>query len=199
MKQDLSLKDELREFLGGKGLCTAVERDGTFCFGKIKCKKLCDKHYKRFMTNGSCDLLVKIKKKCKFIDCNLPHRAKGYCEIHYKKHVKSIYKCSMDDCNKNVVSKNLCKMHSERKRVHGDVNGKSNYQPDINKNLKDKNIKRFIHPRKNINCIVPGCLENYQTTRITKGLCQNHYSRWIRFGDYNIKSKKEYLNAINKR
>jgi hypothetical protein len=62
MKEDLNLRTDLSALLDRKGLCTVVERGGVICFGKIKAKKLCLKHYLRQRKYGLVDLPIKEKK-----------------------------------------------------------------------------------------------------------------------------------------
>ncbi len=202
MKPDLSLQDELRKLIGDKGLCTAIERNGDICFRKIdvKNKKLCNKHYLRLFRLKSINLPIKEKNKCKFIDCDSKITALGYCNKHYRriKLIKKIEQCIVDGCFNKVDSKNLCSKHRTRLRRHKDFN--------VNlSNLRSKgaNKGKIAHNKgkfKFKECIVPSCnIKNREPHALVRGLCRMHYCRWKKYGDYNIKSKKEYQNAITKR
>ncbi|MFO1462609.1 MAG: hypothetical protein U1F66_02455 [bacterium] len=58
-------------------------------------------------------------KKCKAKDCKRPYRAKGYCNVHYKKWRqgelgKKRYKtCSQESCKKPMGKRGLCDAHYE--------------------------------------------------------------------------------------
>ncbi len=58
-------------------------------------------------------------KKCSIANCKRPHRAKGYCDVHFKKwragevegH-KSRYKtCKEEGCKKPMFKKGICEAH----------------------------------------------------------------------------------------
>lgn len=164
--------------------CTAIEYEGILCFNNIKCKNLCEKHYKRLKTTGTINLIKNKEKKCRFIDCNLIYRAKGYCLKHYKVYGIPKIKCSIDKCGNNSHAKTFCKKHYERLIKYGSPEGKSTYIPNINKNLETHNKKRYIAQRKNIKCIAPNCSHTFETSVIRKGLCKNHYYKWHKYGYY---------------
>jgi len=58
-------------------------------------------------------------KKCKTKDCKRPYRAKGYCNVHYKKWRqgelgKGRYKiCTQESCKKPMGKRGLCDAHYE--------------------------------------------------------------------------------------
>jgi hypothetical protein len=60
-----------------------------------------------------------VVKKCRVQGCKRPYRAKGYCNVHYRKWrrgelPKPRYKtCSAEDCLKPVVKWGLCQAHFE--------------------------------------------------------------------------------------
>ena len=59
------------------------------------------------------------EQKCKSKDCKRPYRAKGHCNVHYKKWRqgelgKSRYKtCSNESCKKPMGKRGLCDAHYE--------------------------------------------------------------------------------------
>ena len=60
-------------------------------------------------------------KKCKVENCKRPYRAKGYCNVHYKKwrtgelpH-KRYKTCSVEACRKPMVKWGLCEEHFKAK------------------------------------------------------------------------------------
>ncbi len=58
-------------------------------------------------------------KKCKIKDCKRPYRAKGYCNVHYKKwrqgeFGKTRYKiCGNEGCHKKLHRFGMCAEHFE--------------------------------------------------------------------------------------
>ncbi len=180
MKPDLTL-----ESLHYHGLCTAIETGGVLCFNKKFCKGLCYKHYERVRKHGSVNLPPKKVRKCKFIDCDNIHFCNGCCKKHYRRKVKpktSEIKCSVEGCATAKHSKGLCRTHMYRLKHNGDVNivrkgGYSNGNSPPSKGT-------VLHPR----CIVPGCDIKHgdQKANLRKGLCNKHYLRWLRHGDYNV-------------
>jgi len=58
-------------------------------------------------------------KKCKIKDCKRPYRAKGYCNVHYKKwrqgeYGKLRYKtCGNEGCHKPLHRAGMCAEHYE--------------------------------------------------------------------------------------
>ena len=65
------------------------------------------------------DEAVKLKK-CRVEGCRRPYRAKGYCNVHYRKWRrgelgKARYKtCSAEDCLKKTYRWGLCEEHYEK-------------------------------------------------------------------------------------
>ena len=178
MNPDISLAN-----LHYHGLCTAIEREGIMCFNKKHSKGLCYKHYDRVKAHGSVDLPVKKQRKCKFTDCDNKHFCKGYCSKHFpRKQNKSKVKCSVENCNNSKHGYGLCTTHQLRLKKHGDVNTV----------LKSGFDKGYIPPWTgdvlHKQCIVPGCNVQHgdQKRRLIKGLCNKHYLRWRRHGDYNV-------------
>jgi len=187
MKPDLSLLDRLHH-----GLCEAVERDGVVCFGKIRAKGLCVKHYWRLSKHGSCNLPKIKRKKCRFIDCNEVYYAKDLCHKHYRDHIlrpnNKSKKCIAEGCNKKRSSDHrFCNTHYYRMRMYGDLN------KTVEKTQYFK--KGEIHnpsgsQRTHKACIVYGCDKTFHDEYLTRGLCHKHYVRWLRHGDYNIVNKR---------
>lgn len=74
------------------------------------------------------------KRTCTIPDCEKPHAAKGYCNMHYTRlqrgqdlHAPQIrvrryrgQKCKAPGCNSAVAAKNLCKPHYATFKRHGD-------------------------------------------------------------------------------
>lgn len=62
---------------------------------------------------------METEKSCKVEKCKRPYRAKGYCNVHYKKwrqgdFGKTRYKiCSNESCRKPMFSKGMCQQHFE--------------------------------------------------------------------------------------
>jgi len=178
MKQDLSLLDRLHH-----GLCQAVERDGSICFGKKKAKGYCEKHYDRMKRLGTIDLPIKKDRKCRFFDCDNIHFCNGYCKKHYKKRFnKSKIKCYVDGCNNPKHGYGLCSTHLLRLKKHGDVDAV--LKSGFDKGYKPPWTGTALHMK----CIVPGCDVKHgdEKRNLVKGLCNKHYLRWRRHGDYNI-------------
>lgn len=181
-----NLEEILKSTRKNRNLCHTIEGKDTLCFNKVLSKNICGKHYQRLIRTGRFDLIKK-KRKCKFIDCNNEHSAKGYCIVHHKKFIKSSKKCIAVDCLSFVHSKNLCKKHYERQLKYGSVNGKSKYRPKFTQPEKRGRPER-IH----FICIVPNCGKINEDTVLRKGLCKNHYYKWRRYGNYN------YINDLKK-
>ena len=178
MKTDLTL-----ESLHYHGLCTAIEAEGVLCFNKKHSKGYCYKHYDRVKAHGSVNLPPKKVRKCKFIDCDKPHHCKGYCKKHFRgKQYKSKEKCSVDECMNPKHGHGLCATHQLRLKKHGDVN--TVLKSGFDKGYKPIWTGTVLHPK----CIVPGCDVKHgdQKRRLRKGLCNKHYLRWRRHGDYNV-------------
>lgn len=178
MKPDTSLSS-----LHYHGLCTAIERGGAICFNKKHSKGYCYKHYDRVKAHGSVDLPIRKPKSCKFIDCNNPHHCKGYCKQHFRpKQYKSKIKCSVEGCDNPRHGQGLCTTHQLRLKKHGDVH--TVLKSGFDKGYIPPWTGEVLHPR----CIVPGCEIKHgdQKRGIIKGLCNKHYQRWRRYGDYNV-------------
>ena len=186
MKEDLSLLERLHH-----GLCEAVEIGNVICYGKKKGKKYCNKHYKRLKRNGSLNKLEKKIIRCRFIDCKNDHYVKGMCRSHYRKYLKTkvIKICKCEGCINKVYQRELCVTHYKRFIRYGDVNF-------VNKNRNIKNLSPAKKRDYNFKCRVKDC-SHHEKAKIVKGLCDKHYRRWLKFGDYHISSKKEYIRTLN--
>ncbi len=170
-------------------LCQAIESSGTICFKtRYRRSKFCSMHLTRLGRFDSFDLPKKIDKKCKFIDCNLISGRTGYCKKHYK--TSNI--CKMQFCNKRVTGYGLCVKHYSRLKRHGDATIVLSPYKGSFKNSK-RNSRRL---ETNKTCLVTDCEKTHLEGRIIKGLCTKHYYRWKRFGDYNIKSKKDFNKKL---
>lgn len=178
MKEDFSL-----ESLHYHGLCTAIESSGALCFNKKHSRGYCHKHYERFMKYGHINPPIRVVRKCKFIDCDNIHFCKGFCVKHFPKpQYKSKEKCSVEGCQNPRHGYGLCSTHQLRLKKHGDVN--TVLRSGFNKGYTPHKAGTVLHKH----CIVPGCKVKHgdQKRRLVKGLCNRHYVRWRKYGDYNV-------------
>ena len=90
-------------------------------------------------------------------------------------------KCSVDNCNGyRDFGALMCAKHRWRLRTYGILEGNG---VERGKALSSRRHgKRKIYKK----CIAPNCLLDNITNRITKGLCDNHYKKWLKYGDYKI-------------
>ncbi|MGC1135803.1 MAG: hypothetical protein WA941_23465 [Nitrososphaeraceae archaeon] len=88
---------------------------------------LCLAHYKQYLRKGrNIKLLKPVKtetKPCKFLGCNEPRHAKGYCSFHYQRLSNGIdldapiplrgmiSECLVEECNRKPVGNGLCSPH----------------------------------------------------------------------------------------
>lgn len=107
---------------------------------------------------------------CTIEGCGRPHKARGYCSVHYQQFKRGVpitteiatrgrydgLTCSAVDCDGEVKAHGLCKRHYARLRRHGD--------PE--------------HQRVAATCSVDGC----DIVAHAKGLCTKHYYRDLRTG-----------------
>ena len=98
------------------GQCIAKD-----CFEPIKSKRLCEKHYARFLRKGSLELKHKRNEidteECLVIGCNNPHVRHGFCSTHiinvrenetpYRP--KIIKLCGVKGCENEHMGIGLCK------------------------------------------------------------------------------------------
>lgn len=143
---------------------------------------MCYKHYDRMKAHGSVNPRAKVERKCKFIDCDNIHFCKGYCKKHFKrKQSKSEVKCSVEGCDNPKSGHGLCSTHQMRLKKHGDVN--TVLKSGFAKGYRPPWTGSVLHKQ----CIVPGCDVKHgdQKRKIVKGLCNKHYLRWRKHGDYN--------------
>lgn len=62
---------------------------------------------------------TKETKKCSIANCKRPHRAKGYCDVHFKKwrageiegHKPRYKTCKEENCKKPIHRWGLCEQH----------------------------------------------------------------------------------------
>ncbi len=112
------------------------------------------------------------KGTCSVEGCENPHRAKGFCAMHYRrwrysgdpgvperKNFPAPAECTVDGCSAVPLAKGLCATHRSRLLRHGDV--------EANPRM----------PRGT--CEVPGCGEPHYS----RGYCGLHYARWWRHGN----------------
>lgn len=197
-----SLQDIINEIRSNGNLCTAIENNNKICFNKAICKSLCSKHYWRLKRTGRLDL-KKTEKTCKFIDCNIKAKTKGYCQKHYKKYLKTYQKfkkCKIEDCNKIVDSKGFCQKHYYRYKKFGDpreFTKKKDYKSTYKKNHIPFNKGIIKHSK----CLVSECSvtsdNNPYKGNLTRGLCAKHYSRWHRLGTFNLNKKNHNKKRKN--
>lgn len=190
-----SLQEILKETRKDLELCCAIEKGGIFCYSpKYKTSKYCTKHQSRISRLKSFDLPIKLVKKCKMILCEGKVVAKNYCNKHYRKRklIIETKRCSVPDCSRVMYVKELCNMHYRRRRRYGDLNANFSHMRyrNFNENIIPHNKGKNIGNK----CLAWNCtIRNGFPHRFTKGLCKKHFSRWKKYGDFTIASKKEYL------
>lgn len=179
-----TIEEILKDVRKDSDLCCAIENGTVPCYNKRKKRsRYCCKHVARKFKYKSFELPKKEKKVCKFIDCERLARCHDMCYRHYKNSDSSLIKprCSIENCNRKHEAKGYCRIHYKRMRRTGDPCGSvarkkgTCYPAGWNTGLcKAKK------------CIVPNCeIEYTNKTRLVKGLCKKHYSRWLRHKDYN--------------
>ncbi len=189
MKQDLSLLERLHH-----GLCKAIEINGSLCFGKIRSKGYCEKHYTRIRKHGSVNIPLKEIKRCKFIDCKKPYDRGGYCCNHYsniwainKRQIKNneLPKCLVSECRNSNYVRGYCNKHYLKFKRYGDPEYKQRYN-------NGKNHPNVLGRGKNKKCIVPDCnATNEIPHSIIKGLCRKHYGRWRKYKSFYLPEKQK--------
>jgi hypothetical protein len=114
---------------------------------------------------------------CSVEGCERPHRARGYCAMHYVRVMKTGEPgsvnpapgrrcrvndpvCSVEDCGKPSRALGLCTSHYAKLRAYGDPTGTPT-------------------PRVKATCSVSGCVNPHAA----KGYCAAHYSSWRKYGD----------------
>lgn len=120
---------------------------------------------------------------CEIEGCERPHKAKGFCNLHYLRQFKGlpldyvkqkIYKeCIVEDCVMPGGAKGFCQGHYTRH-----IKGKDLYSPP----LKRRKIADF--------CTVPGCGGKHSG----RGFCAFHYQRHVKNIDFD-RPKKRYIAA----
>lgn len=116
---------------------------------------------------------------CVVDDCDLPARARGWCNPHYmrwyqhgdplaggpvrqRRRAVAAQPCAIPGCDRRrSQADGLCKMHGSRRRRHGD--------PTV--------VRRGGRPSQT--CSAAGCSER----RAAHGYCRAHLYRWQRYGD----------------
>jgi hypothetical protein len=133
-------------------------------------------------------LPIKEKRKCKFIDCKNKYIAKGFCNMHYRKHklLTEQKKCIVDICMNKALRKGYCNKHAMRMARHGDIN--ANFSANRFSSITRKGKTPWNKGKFNtVTCICPGCeIKNGEPYRFVKGLCKKHFARWKKHGDYNL-------------
>lgn len=79
---------------------------------------------------------------CAIPDCGKPHRARGYCEAHYKTIIQKGYQpptkpCGVDGCKLLARGRKYCLKHYKRFYKYGDPLAGSTYRGDAQKFLAD--------------------------------------------------------------
>jgi hypothetical protein len=112
---------------------------------------------------------------CAVDGCELPSRAKGWCEKHYTRWrhhgdplivhprgpIRSNFVCSVDGCDKPAKSKGLCPAHYRRSRLGSPL---------------DEPVRRYTPDSL---CEVEGC----EKPHLSGGLCAMHYERKKKTGE----------------
>lgn len=191
-----SLEEILKNAIGeDKNRCQAIEKGGVVCYNKkAKNSKYCCKHASRLRRFKQLELPKKIKA-CKILNCENKYYASGYCGKHYEQYKRknTIKKCDIKDCFKTCFGKRkYCSMHQLRLYKYGCIEG-NGIKRGIAGIMNIKSLNKQMPKKEYKECIARQCINNSSNNRITKGLCRTHYSRWLRYKDYNIASKKEFL------
>lgn len=112
------------------------------------------------------------ERTCSINGCEAPHKARGFCAMHYRrwqcsgnpgppgrKNFPAPAECIVDGCSAVPLAKGLCSAHRSRLLRHGDV--------EANPRM----------PRGT--CEIPGCGQPHYS----RGYCSRHYGRLWRHGD----------------
>ena len=173
------LPDEFNDNFEGDSFCK-VKR----CKKKEKTNGFCGAHYYHYK-NGNLDVdgnwMNGVKeykyKTCQIVGCENKHWGKGLCSKHLKLATRGqiaikgfdlsgYKKCKVDGCERIVESKVFCPAHNYRyKEGFIDINGKW-----LKETIRDRNELDIE------TCLVGGCNDKH----LAKGLCQKHYSVYIR-------------------
>jgi len=108
-----------------------------------------------------------INKGCKVIGCEGKHKAKGFCDKHYRQYLHhgrlapereylKLTKCCITDCNKPYHALGFCLAHYKRF-----IEGKS-----ITEAIQERPGRKS-----NKLCSIEGCNKKHYA----KGYCVNHY------------------------
>jgi len=82
---------------------------------------MCSKHYRRWLRNGSTDLVRQPRDVCSVEGCGRKHEARGLCQSHYKRWqrhqdpmVRLIKGCAYPGCLARVAIGRYCGEHAEK-------------------------------------------------------------------------------------
>ena len=117
----------------------------------------------------------KPKRLCAVAGCGRPHRAHGWCNLHWRRFlatgdplatkrpgpVPCAGPCSVEGCGRRASGRGLCPAHESRLRRHGDV-------------MADVPVgQRTGRVAARATCSVAGCDRKHHA----RGLCMRHYAR----------------------
>ncbi len=131
---------------------------------------------------GSINLPKKQPKRCKFILCEKSYYSSGYCKNHYAQYARRITdkKCLVEDCQTNCIG-TYCSKHRTRLARYGTLHGSGE-----KKGGHFKSGHTYMRQKEYNICLAKQCNRNSDDYKITKGLCPKHYSRWRKYGEFNI-------------
>ena len=127
---------------------------------------------------------------CSVEGCDKNIRARGYCNMHYKRvrkdgipgpagRLSEVSKeCSVEDCSREVLARDLCNMHYLRMKRHGTVGS----------------VEAQLVSTEGISCRAENCSEPVKA----KELCHKHYQRSLRRGEdgINYVSIKDHMHIL---
>lgn len=117
----------------------------------------------RSVGGGGTGTPMTTKAPCKEPDCDRPARTRGWCEMHYRRWLrtgttdapKRLEQCGVETCGRDATARDLCRAHYQRVLKHG--------SPLAETPLRGSRER----------CEVEGCDRPFKA----KGLCRAHYER----------------------
>lgn len=105
-----------RRELEAQRICSVEE-----CERPTDTRGMCSKHYRRWLRNGSTDLVRQPRDVCSVEGCGRKHEARGLCQSHYKRWqrhhdpmVRLIKGCAHPGCLARVAIGRYCGEHAEK-------------------------------------------------------------------------------------
>jgi hypothetical protein len=91
------------------------------CECPTETRGLCSKHYRRWVRNGTTDLIRQPRDACSVDGCGRKHEAQGLCQSHYKRWqrhndpmVRLTKGCAFAGCLARVAVGHYCAEHTEK-------------------------------------------------------------------------------------